>query len=64
VPVAVVRFTPVTLDAVVAPRLFFVKYQIAAATIARTIKIHNQFIPPLSVAGGGVVGAGVPVVWA
>jgi hypothetical protein len=63
VPV-VVRFTPVTVEAVVAPRRFFVKYQIAAATIARTIKIHNQFTPPLSVAEGGVVGAGVPVVWA
>jgi hypothetical protein len=62
VPVAV-RFTPAVLEAVVAPR-FFVKYQIAAATIARRIKIHNQLTPPLSVAGGGVVGAGVTVVWA
>jgi hypothetical protein len=63
VPV-VVRFTPDTPAAVVAPRRFFVKYQIAAATIARMIKIHNQFTPLLSAARGGVVGAGVPVVWA
>jgi hypothetical protein len=61
VPV-VVRFTPATPEAVVAPLRFFVKYQIAAATIARVIKIPNQLTPPL--AGGGVVGAGVPVVWA
>ncbi len=62
VPVAV-RVTPATPEAVVAPR-FFVKYQIAAATMASRIKIHNQLTPPLSVAGGGVVGAGVTVVWA
>jgi hypothetical protein len=61
VPVAV-RFTPAALEAVVAPR-FFVMYQIAAATMARRINIHNQLTPPLSVAGGGVVGAGVTVVW-
>jgi hypothetical protein len=41
-----------------------VKYQIAAPTIARRINIHNQLTPPVSVAGGGVVGAGVTVVWA
>jgi hypothetical protein len=60
---AAVGVTPATPDAVVAPR-FFVKYQIAAPTIARRINIHNQLTPPLSVAGGGVIGAGVTVVWA
>ena len=63
VPV-VVRVTPATPEAVVAPR-FFMKYQTATATIARRTKIHSQLkLLPLSVAGGGVVGAGVPVVWA
>ena len=56
---AAVRFTPATPEAVVAPR-FFMKYQTAAAIIARRTKIHSQLkLLPLSVAGGGVVGAGV-----
>ena len=59
---AAVRFTPAAPEAVVAPR-FFMKYQTAAAIIARMTKIHSQFNPlPLSAAG--VVGAGVPVVCA
>ena len=61
---AAVRFTPAAPEAVVAPR-FFMKYQTAAAIIAKMTKIHSQFNPlPLSAAGGGVVDAGVPVVWA
>ncbi len=61
VPV-VVSNTPATPDAVVALR-FFVKYQIAAPTIASSTIIQSQLSPPpVSVAGGGAVGAGV--VWA
>ena len=63
VPVAV-RFTPATPEAVVVFR-FFMKYHTAAATIASRTKSQSQLSPPpVSVAGGGVVGAGVTVVWA
>ena len=60
---AAVRFTPATPEAVVVSvvsLLFFIKYHTAAATIASSTRIQSQLSPPLvSVAGGGVVGAGV-----
>ena len=62
---AAVRFTPATPEAVVVPRFFFMKYQTAAPMIANRTRSHSQpGPPPSSVAGGGVVGAGVPVVCA
>ncbi len=62
---AAVRFTPATPEAVVVSLLFFMKYQMAAPTIASRTRSQSQFSPPpVSVAGGGAVGAGVVVVWA
>ncbi len=66
VPVpAAVRSTPATPEVVVVSLLFFMKYHAAAATIASSTRIQSQLRPlPVSVAGGGVVGAGFVVVWA
>jgi hypothetical protein len=50
---AAVRFTPATPEAVVAPRFFFMKYQIAAPTIASRTRSHSQPCPPPSSAAGG-----------
>jgi hypothetical protein len=59
-PVVVPAEAPV-VPAVVALERPFVKYQMAAATMARRMMIHNQLTPPLSVvagAAGDVVVAG------
>ncbi len=62
---AAVRSTPATPEVDVVSLLLFMKYQIAAPTIASSTRIQSQLSPPpASVAGGGVVGAGVTVVWA
>ena len=64
VPVpAAVRSTPATPEVVVVPLLFFIKYHMAAPAIASSTRIQSQLSPPpVSVAGGGVVGAGAVVV--